>query len=145
MKSLYKLTDKNKSTYFSLLIYDLMDKIDKRTEEWFDDVFFKKIVPEEIYTRNLLMDLDYIFSEGIWIIKLAEKEKLDIKDVKKSFGEKYKTYTKNGYRMLVHNEKYNSREHRIWTDSEIKENKERMSKIANEILDEILQEEKSKK
>lgn len=117
-----------------------MKKIDERTEEWIDGVFFKKIVPEEIYTRNLLMDLDYIFSEGIWIIRLAEKEKMDIKDVKKSFGEKYKTYTKkkDGYRMLVHNEKYNSREHRIWTDAEIKKNREQTNKIANEILDEIL-------
>lgn len=82
MKPFVKISRQSKSTYFSLCIYDILDKIKDRSNKWFNEVFFEKIVPESIYTGNLLMDLDYMFSEGIWLAELAAKEKFDVRDAK---------------------------------------------------------------
>lgn len=146
MKPLYYLTDKNKSTYFSLLIYDITKKIQERANEWFEGVFKEKIVPEDIYTGNLLADLDYLFSEGIWLVELAEKNQLDIESAKRALTDDYKKYTKSkvGYRYLVHKHEYSARENRVLSKKELTKRDKQINKIAKGILAEILAEEKEK-
>lgn len=155
MKSLYKLTDKNKSTYFSLRIHDIGEEITKRSTQWFNEVFFTKsiYIDEETYTNNLLLDLNYMFTQALWLIKLAKKEKLNVKDAKHHIQNLYNYYSckngfglkKNGYRMLVNDERYNAFEHRLWTEEEIKINKEKSSAVVKKIWAELEAKEKKAK
>lgn len=140
MKPLYKLTEKNKSTYFSLCIGDIGLKITDRCNKWFTDVFINKssYIGEDVYTDNLLLDLNYMFSQALWLIKLAKREKFDVKDSKSHIEHLYKIYTgRDGHRGLVTDERYNSLEHRVWTDDEILVNKKRVSEVVQKIWEEL--------
>lgn len=145
MKPLYKLSSQNKSTYFSLCIGKIGQEITKRCDEWFTQVFLEKSIPvtEDILTDNLLLDLNYLFSEAIWLIKLAKKENLDVKDSNRHLQFLYDRYSgkdklgPNGYRRLVSDKRYNSREHRLWTETEIKNNEKRNNAIMKKLWNEI--------
>ena len=137
MKSLIKITDNNKETFFNLQIYDILDKIEKRCEKWVKGVFIKVYVSEEIETNNLCNDLDYLFSEAIWLIELAES--FNYKMESKQFLEhKYKDYTsiKEGYKKLM-TLNYNIKQHRLYTEEEMKVNRDKSNKIAMDILKNI--------
>ena len=138
MKPLYTLTDKNKETYFDLLIYDILDKIDIRCKKWVEGVFINIVVPEEIETDNLKSDLDYLFSEAIWLISLAENfnYSLDSKQFVESLYSEY-TAEKEGFKNLISNSDYNKKEHRLYTEEEKKLNREKVNKIAMEILNNL--------
>ena len=138
MKPLYTLTDKNKETYFDLLIYDILDKIDIRCKKWVEGVFINIVVPEEIETDNLKSDLDYLFSEAIWLISLAENFNYDL-DSKQFVESLYSEYTaeKEGFKNLISNSDYNKKEHRLYTEEEKKLNREKVNKIAMEILNNL--------
>lgn len=138
MKPLYELTDKNKETYFDLLIYDILDKIDIRCKKWIEGVFINIVVPEEIETNNLKSDLDYLFSEAIWLISLAENfnYKLDSKQFVESLYSEY-TAEKEGFKNLISNLDYNKKEHRLYTEEEKKINREKVNKVAMEILSKL--------
>lgn len=147
LKPLYNFTLQNKSTYFSLLIYDIHKNIDSKCEKWFKGVFKEKIVPEDIYTNNLLMDLDYLFTEGLWVIEVANNLKLDVKDSSRRLIESYKKYTakEDGYKDLISSNYYNKHKHRPYTKTEIKKRNVELNRIAKEVMAEILAEEKDKK
>ena len=138
MKPLYTLTDKNKETYFDLIIYDILDKIDIRCKKWVEGVFINIVVPEEIETDNLKSDLDYLFSEAIWLISLAENfnYSLDSKQFVESLYSEY-TAEKEGFKNLISNSDYNKKEHRLYTEEEKKLNREKVNKIAMEILNNL--------
>ena len=138
MKPLYTLTDKNKETYFDLLIYDILDKIDIRCKKWVEGVFINIVVPEEIETDNLKSDLDYLFSEAIWLISLAENFNYNL-DSKQFVESLYSEYTaeKEGFKNLISNSDYNKKEHRLYTEEEKKLNREKANKIAMEILNNL--------
>ena len=131
MKPLYTLTDKNKETYFDLLIYDILDKIDIRCKKWVEGVFINIVVPEEIETDNL-------FSEAIWLISLAENFNYNL-DSKQFADSLYSEYTaeKEGFKNLINNSEYNKKEHRLYTEEEKKVNREKANKIAMEILNNL--------
>lgn len=125
MKPLYTLTDKDRETYFDLLIYDILDKIDTRCKKWVEGVFINIVVPEEIETDNLKSDLDYLFSEAIWLISLAENFNYNL-DSKQFVEGLYLEYTaeKEGFKNLISNSDYNKKEHRLYTEEEKKLNRE---------------------
>ena len=93
-----------------------------------------KIIP---INYNLKSDLDYLFSEAIWLIGLAES--FNYKMESKQFLEhKYKDYTsiKEGYKKLMALN-YNIKEHRLYTEEEMKVNRDKSNKIAMDILKNI--------
>lgn len=149
LKPLYNLSKQNKATYFSLLISDIHKKIDKVCENWFQEVFIEKkdYVGEDIYTSNLRMDLDYLFSEAIWMIGVAKMLKLDIRDVSSHTTWLYEIYTakKDGHRDLVLNEAYDKKNHKVFTEEEVAIRKKKSNEIGMAIFKEILAEENAKK
>lgn len=145
MKPLYNLSNSNKEVILNGMIYDILKDIDKRTDKWFDEVFSKDspYKCEQISTRNLLDDIDYMLSIAIWLIETIEG--MGFECGPKRFVESiYNTYTNEnqGYRFIIRNRYYNPFEHRRWTDEELKENDENIRKIASEVLAEMMEEEK---
>jgi|GEM_PF-4995179 len=136
MEALIELTKSSKETYFNLQIYSLLDKIDKRCDKWIDGVFINVYVPEEIETRNLLMDLDYIFTEAIWLIEIAESFGYNI-DSKQFLESNYNDYVNEGFKRLINPHKYSITEHRLYTEDEIKESNKRMNETTMRILKEM--------
>lgn len=137
MKKLTNITHKNKETYFNLLISDILKKIDEEADEWFHETFIdhKDYIPKEILERNLKMNLDYLFSEAIWLIELGESLGFEI-DFKCFLESKYKQYTKDeyGYRLLVNDRRYDSLNHRALTKRQATLREKRINKIAKEYL-----------
>jgi len=139
MKKLTTFNDKNKEAMYNIFLYSVLDKIDAKCEEWFQDTFInEKIVHDELLVDNLKTDLDYLFTEAIVIIEDAEKlgVRLDSIDALEFL---YKTYTekKDGYRFLVKNRLYHAIDNRLLTEKEAKEREDRCNKRAMEILGNI--------
>lgn len=107
MRPLIELSDKDKETHFNLQISDLMNDIDQRFDQWLNSVLAVTNIPEEIETRNLISDLNYHFSKGIWLIQLGESLGYSI-DLKDSFEHMYHRYTSSdeGYKALIDPIKY---------------------------------------
>lgn len=144
MKPLYNIADNQKQTYFNLCVLEILDKIDERTDEWFNDVFIKpKIVDEACLTANLKQDIDYLLSQAIWLINLGKSLGYVI-DAERFVQSKYDTYTASptGYRMLVHDERYNRHKHKLYTEAQVEKNREKSNKIMRKILGEILADKK---
>jgi hypothetical protein len=143
MKPLYNLSNSHKENILNGMVYDILKQIDKRTDKWFDEVFSENspYKCEEISTRNLLDDIDYMLTEAIWLIEMIEN--LGFECTPKRFVESiYNTYTEkeDGYRFIIRNRYYNPFEHRVWSDDELKERDEELSRISKEVINEILNE-----
>jgi hypothetical protein len=112
MKPLLTLKDHHKETYFNLQVYDLIEKIETRCSKWLNGVFMEVYVPESIETSNLCMDLDYFFTQAIWLIELAESFGYNLES--KEFIERmYDDYTSSdeGYKNLIDYTAYNIKEY----------------------------------
>lgn len=143
MKPLYNLSNHNKEVILNGMVYDILKDIDKRTDKWFEEVFSEDspYKCEEISTRNLLDDIDYMLTKAIWLIEVIEGMGFDCGP--KRFVESiYNTYTDEttGYRFIIRNRYYNPFEHRVWTEEELKAQDEELSRISNEVIEEILNE-----
>jgi hypothetical protein len=141
MKPLYNLSDSNKKVILNGKVYDILKDIDKRTDKWFDEVFSENspYKCEEISTRNLLDDIDYMLTEAIWLIEVIEGMGFECEP--KRFVESiYNTYTEseNGYRFIIRNRYYNPFEHRVWTDLELKSNDDELVRISREVIDRMI-------
>ena len=133
MKPLYELNKTNKQTYFNLLVYRLMDQIKEKANKWFEEALKGDIkYPEEVLIDNLRADLDYIFSEAIWIIELGESQGFDMNTVKGFLQSYYEIYTdsEHGYRFLVENRLYDANKNILLSEDEANE---RERKIGDEI------------
>lgn len=142
MKPLYNnFNNKNKETLFNLRVYDVIDNIDKKIQEWFNETYIdvKPYIPNDVLVGNLLDNLDYMFTEAIWWIELGESLGYNM-DSKRFVESMYNTYTSNpdGYKDLVRDERFCKRENRLYSDEEIKKNNEEMKKLSLEIVGEIL-------
>ncbi len=141
MKPLYNLTDKSKETFFSLSIYDILAKIEKQADEWFVDTFLepKEYIPNELLIRNLKDNLDYLFTEAIWLINLCAALGYEVKDSKRSVKEAYDKYTakEDGYRYLVHNRRYDVHENKLLTEEESVERQKQINKIMLDMFKEL--------
>ena len=137
LKPLAEFNDRNKETVLSLTISNVTKEIDKKFIQWVEDVFKEKMVHEEIYTRNLLSSVDYLFTEAIWLLELAESLGFDMKDNRRHLEYKYETYTEDelGYRKLHYLPYYDARNHKYLTEEETKERQ----KKSNETMSKVIQ------
>lgn len=138
MKPLYNITHQSKECKFNSFIYDILTEIDQLANKWFLEVFIepKDYICESILSRNLIDDLDYLFSECIWLIELGEKQNFKI-DSKEFVESQYNSYVTIGYKGLVSDSRYNRLENRVNTEKEIKDNSDRMNAVMKRILNEI--------
>jgi hypothetical protein len=140
---------RSKNTYFNLLVYKSTNEISERANKWFVDTYidYKPYIPKEIILRNLLMDLDFLFAEGFWVVEVGESLGLDITDVKETLQRYYERYMsgEHGYQQLVHHRLYDSFNNKLLTEEEADARDERMRKLSIELVEEILREEKNKK
>ena len=132
MKEIIKITDRQKETFFDLSIYDILDKINIRCNKWVEGVFINIYVPEEIETSNLKSDLDYLFSEAIWLISLAES--FNYKLTSKQFVEDLYNEYMEDFKNLINNSDYNKLENRLYTEEEKEANRVRSNDLAMNIL-----------
>jgi hypothetical protein len=136
MKPLLTLKDDAKATFFNLQVYDMLDKIEKRCAKWLHGVFVEVYVPEYIETSNLCMDLNYMFTQCIWLIEQGEQygEINSIDFVERMYNDY--TSSKDGYKKLM-DSTYNITEHRLFTAEEITANQNRGREIMMELLNEL--------
>lgn len=150
LKPLAKLTAKNKVVMFSLFIYGVRDKIKKRCEEFVKEYFDENSIlqgeAKEIYVANLVMDLNYMFTQALWLIKISKRLKIVDASAKKYICEDIIDYQEQGWKAIVcrHVPKYNKNENRLYSDKEFNAIREKGNKIAGKMLKEILAEEKNK-
>lgn len=141
MKPLYNLTQNMKSTYFSLILFDIQKKIDERCSNWVTEVFVdkKEYLSESLLTSNLKLDLEYLISQLIWMFELAIENGFEVADHREHIENLYKVYTEseNGFRSIVMDNRYNRNEHRLYTTQEIKELNENIDKLMRNIIDEF--------
>ena len=140
MEQLYPITDNDKATAIDLIIYEELDKINKKANEWFDETFINKIpyIDDDILVRNLIDDVEYIFSMAFWWIEVGENMGFDF--TSKAFVisnyERYKN-NENGYRFLVSDYRYDPYQNKVLTPEEIKERDERMCAEIEKIMNEM--------
>lgn len=139
LKQIIPIVERDIETFFTLSLYEEMSSIESRLNKWVEEVFIEsKIVDECILTSNLISDLDYMFSKGVWIIEHTKTLNI-VLDNERFFSDSYKTYTgsPNGYRNLVTHTHYCSTEHRILTDFESEQRKQRINETALKILEDL--------
>ena len=140
MKQLYPITDNDKATAIDLIIYGELDEINKKANEWFDETFInkKEYIDDDILVRNLIDDVEYIFSMAFWWIEVGENMGFDF--TSKAFVisnyERYKN-NENGYRFLVSDYRYDPYQNKVLTPEEIKERDERMCAEIEKIMNEM--------
>lgn len=137
MEGLYPITDRDKATAIELIIYDRLDKIDKRVKKWFVDAFIHgKIRIDD--AENLVCDLEYIFSVTFWLIDVAENMGFSLQS-KRFVIRKYERFKHNehGYRFLISDERYDAHTNRLLSDGEVVERNERINAEVKKILSEM--------
>ena len=140
MEQLYPITDNDKATAIDLIIYGELDEINKKANEWFDETFInkKEYIDDDILVRNLIDDVEYIFSMAFWWIEVGENMGFDF--TSKAFVisnyERYKN-NENGYRFLVSDYRYDPYQNKVLTPEEIKERDERMCAEIEKIMNEM--------
>lgn len=147
MKPLYQLNNHNKETLINLQVYAVLDKIEEYANGWFRESFIevKDYIPQEILLSNLLDNLNYVFSEGIWWVELGESLGYQMES-KKFLESRYEMYTRNksGHRYLVNDRRYDPHQNILLTEEEIQEKEKRAGEIMNEILTDLQREGKLK-
>jgi hypothetical protein len=140
MKILYEITDSSKQNFFSLALYEINDNIEKRANEWFNKTFLepKDYIPNELLVANLKMDINYLLSKAIWLIKLSESLGY-VSDAKRFIEMTYDIYTKdeNGYRLLVRNRLYCGYTNKLLTESEANAREKKIKKTMQKLWNEI--------
>jgi hypothetical protein len=140
MKALYELNKIDKQNNFHLFVYRLTDEIRDKANKWFEEALKGDIkYPEEVLIDNLRADLDYIFSEAIWIIELGESQGFNMDEPKKHLKFYYERYTReeHGYRFLVNNPYYDAYENKLLTEEEVKERYDKMGDDISAIIQEM--------
>jgi hypothetical protein len=115
--------ERENKTYFSLAVHEELDIIKKRCIKWYEDYFFGTIMPKSpIHTRNLILDLDYMFTTGLWLLNLANKLGFADDHMNEYFAKMYIRYEEGGYKAVVayHVDKYNKDKDRPYTEKEYK-------------------------
>lgn len=148
MEGLYPITDRDKATAMELIIYEILDDIEKRANKWFVDAFIerylnkryvnKKLRFDNLLVDNLISDLEYQFSMAFWWIEVAENMNLNIES-KRFVIRKYERFKQNeyGYRFLVSDERYDANTNSFLTEEEIAERKEKVNAELIKILSEM--------
>ena len=140
MKPLYKLTEKNKETKLSLVIYSVLEEIETKANEWFKEVFIepKDYISSDILTSNLKQDIRYLLTQAIWLVDLSKSQGYNV-ECERWVESLYKVFTAKptGYRYLVTDERYNKQKNKVYTPEQVKENKKRSNEIALKILAEL--------
>jgi hypothetical protein len=143
MKPLYELNKIDKQNYFNLLVYGLMDKIREKANKWFDKTFINKkpYFNDELLINHLRADLDYIFSEAIWIIELGESQGFDMNTVKRFLQSDYDRYTQDehGYRFLVENRLYDAYKNILLSDGEANEREKKMGDEISTLIQDMIE------
>lgn len=143
MEYLYKLTNDNKQIIHSLMVSKSMNEITNRSNQWFIETFVNPVsyIPNEITTRNLLIDLDYIFSESLYLIELMESKGF-VCEIKEYFEEMYNKYISSeiGYRFLVTDNRYDSNNNIMLTDEEVSDRNNNIKESTKDIINRILKE-----
>lgn len=147
MKPLCEFNQRNKETYFNLLVHGLIDEIRDKANEWVNETFISENSPmrNKFLVDNLKRSLDYLFTKAIWLIESAESQGFNMKSAKEFLESDYKKYTENehGYRLLVTNRLYDYRENRLLSEEEATEREKRVNKAANSILQKFFDKEKN--
>jgi predicted nucleic-acid-binding protein len=137
MKALYNITDKSKETAFNSFIFDVLEDIEKKANDWFRETFLepKDYISKDVLIENLRDDLDYLFTKAIWLIEMGESKGFDM-DSKQFVESAYKTYTEkeNGYRFLVNHRQYDAHNNALLTKRQATAREKRTNKIAMDIL-----------
>lgn len=143
MKPLYTLNDTNKETLFNLQVYDVINKIEEKANEWFEETYINKkdYIPSEILLRNFLDNINYMISEGIWWIELGESMGFNM-DSKRFLQTMYDHYTgsHHGYRFLVRDPRYDPHNNKVLTQDEMDQRDRNSSEIMNGIIEEMKRE-----
>ena len=120
------LDSRSKETLLNLQVYKVLDEIEEKAREWFVETHVdpKPYIPQEILVRNLLDDLDYMISVGLWWVELGESMGFNM-DSKRFLESTIETYRQtNGYMRLVRDERYDPYQNHVRTPEEIKEKQE---------------------
>lgn len=137
MKPLYHLTDNMKGTSFNLFLNHVYKKISKEANKWFIETYIepKDYINNEVLVLNLRDNLNYLFTEVIWLLEIGESLGYNM-EFKRFIEEDYKLYTESpdGYKFLVHDERFDRTNNRVYTEEEIKTNKEQCNAILKEII-----------
>lgn len=144
MEGMYPLTEENKRVAFNLLIYDRLNDIDRLTDVWFDETFInpKDYISNDLLVENLISSLEYNFAMAFWWVEVGESlgYTFDSKDSLTWYYERFKNYP-NGYRFLVRDERYDPYDHKVLTEEEIADRREKCDEIAMKILEKLKLEE----
>lgn len=139
LKPLAEFNDRNKETVLSLMISKPLKEIEKLFTQWVEDVFKEGIVHEDVYTSNLISSVDYLFTEAIWLLELAEGLGYDMKDNRRHLEYQYEKYTESdlGYRYLHYIPHYDARNHKYLNEEETKERQRKSNETMNKIIQEM--------
>lgn len=139
MKHLYDLCDDSKECFFSQSIYDILDEIQQRCNKWFTESFIECPEYEQFETPNTIADLNFLFTKAIWISEMATQQ--GYKPTALQFLEtNYNDYIKHGHRYFVTDPRFNNKENRINSESEIVANKRRVDELGKQAVEELLKE-----
>lgn len=142
MKPLCNLENTNKEAIFHLFVHQTMERINKEVEKWFANSFCgSEYIGHHVLVANLTDNLNYLFTEGIWLVELGESQGLDMTNVKKRLEAMYDRYTKNenGHRYLVSDTRYDKVNNRLFTEEEIAKRNQKILSIAERFALNILE------
>ncbi len=138
MKPLYELNNEMKETKFDSFVFDILEEIDKLTDKWFDESFINKLdyIPNEVLDHNLCSNLNYLFTEAIWLIELGKSLGYSM-DSEQFVQTNYDTYTTNGFKHLVNDKRYDRVNNKVFTKKEVKEREKRSNELMKKIFDDL--------
>lgn len=92
-----------------------------------------------MYTSNLISSVDYLFTEAIWLLELAEGLGYDMTDNRRHLEYQYEKYTDSdlGYRFLHYLPYYDARNHKYLNEEETKERQEKSNETMKKIIQEM--------
>jgi len=126
-----------KGTFFSLMIFRLNNTLNEKGE-WLakDLVKFPGLI--DTCKEDFMDDFEYILTEMLYVNELATKDGID--PANNIPQELVNVYEKGGAEAILRKFlplEFNYDENRYYTEDEQFENRKRMNKIANDILDEL--------